>query len=49
MVHGLIKLNLLKLTIISAIGGGLVIGLAAAVACETMNKKKSKDVDEAEA
>ena len=49
MIHGLIKLNLLKLTILSAIGGGLVIGVAAAIACEKMNNKKSKDVDDAEA
>ena len=43
MIHTLVKLKFLKLTLLGAFGAGV---LAALIAKEMRNKKKTKDIDD---
>tara|TARA_B100000886_G_scaffold208548_1_gene144297 strand:- start:383 stop:514 length:132 start_codon:yes stop_codon:yes gene_type:complete len=43
MIHSIVKLKLLKLTLIGAFGAGVLVTL---IAKEMRNKKKTEDVDD---
>ena len=46
MIHALIKLKVLKLTMLSAIVGGFVLGTAASIFADDMCERKNKKTEE---